>query len=189
MHTYQFPKADVTSSVIAYAMNHSRDEMTVFGVIRGKEPFKGEIALPGGFLNPGSETLRYCGFRETFLEEIVAKGDNAPDRPLVEVYDDFVLPRPTDAILKLVCEQSDPYRDPRFETSGAPVIDHVYSAQLPYEVFNFRKLAGGDDAVGLLSILYKRNDLPTHDELKQQWAFDHGDSVYQFLTQLGWVVD
>lgn len=188
MPTYEYPKADVTSSVIPFTMNMSEDELAIIGIIRGKDPFKGEIALPGGFLNPGQETLRQCGFRETFLEEIIAIGDNGPmsDRLLVSIYDDFLLPRPTEADLKLVCEQSDPHRDPRFEKTGAPVIDHVYSIRLPYEIFNY-KLTGGDDAVGLIRIAYQRDDLPTIEAIQKQWAFDHGNSICHFLVQIGWL--
>ncbi len=56
---------------------------------RGKEPFKGGYALPGGFLNYG-ETLEHCATREV-LEETGLKTD----------------------IVDLVGVYSDPSRDPR----------------------------------------------------------------------------
>ena len=57
---------------------------------RGREPFKGYYALPGGFLNYGTETLEDCATREA-LEETGIKTE----------------------VVKLVGVYSSPERDPR----------------------------------------------------------------------------
>jgi len=114
--TYQYPRAANTSSVIAFTTGSGG--VQILGIVRGDEPFKGMLALPGGFHNENEETLEECAARE-LLEETG-----------IEV-------QPSEC--KLVCVQSKPTRDPR-----AHIIDHVYSVSLPFTIMATAK--AGDDA-------------------------------------------
>jgi 8-oxo-dGTP diphosphatase len=64
------------------------------------EPFKDMWALPGGYLNYGTETLEHAGARELFEETSLRAKEND---------------------LRLFCVYSDPNRDPRGHT-----ISHTY---------------------------------------------------------------
>lgn len=81
---------------------------------RGKEPFKGAWALPGGFLEVGQETLETCAVRE-------AREETGLDVTLK----------------RLVSVRSDPGRDPRGHTVTA-----VYETEpLPMELAQQAKAA------------------------------------------------
>lgn len=188
---YQFAKADVTASVLLYYLQTSGhsvwETLSVIGIVRGKDPFINQTALPGGFLNVGLETLRHCGFREAFLEEIVWRKGGEINGNLRDVYGHFGLKLPDDSVLTLLCEQSAPARDPRVKLTGAPVIDHVYTAELPWEVFEFPSLGGGDDAKRLIRMTYIKNNLPTRNQIRSQWAFDHGEAIIMLLEKMLWL--
>lgn len=96
LSVYKYPKADNTATVVLL-FDHGK---TTLVIRRGKEPYAGKLAFPGGFLNIGQETLRQCAHRE-LKEETTVDLDE----------DDF---HPVD-------ERSDPKRDPR-----GHVIDHGF---------------------------------------------------------------
>lgn len=159
MYEYHFPKADVTSSVVAYAVEMSHFHITdmpkhvvVAAIRRGKDPFVGKLALPGGFLEIGKETLRQAGARE-LLEETGL--ETTPER------------------LYLVTEQSRPERDPR-----GHVIDHVYMVEFPMATLLTAK--AGDDAASVEFITFDNNG----DYYANEWAFDHAYSLYLALHQV-----
>lgn len=175
MYSYAFPKADNTSSIICYSLQPAdyggREKLTLLAIRRGKEPYKGMMALPGGFLevmvreapgNPGlsspGETLERCAQRE--LQE--ETGIWAP-------LEDFLL----------VCVQSSPQRDPRNH-----VIDHVYCVRLSLERIESAKAA--DDAAELARLHFEPGAV---DGLEDgAWAFDHADSLRRFFQHhLGWL--
>lgn len=61
---YAFPKADVAASVaVVFARSYS-----ILLVRRKREPFKGMLSLPGGFLRPLVESLPECAARELHEE-------------------------------------------------------------------------------------------------------------------------
>lgn len=62
---YQYPRPAVTTDCVVFGFNGN--DINVLLVKRGGEPFKGKLALPGGFLEP-QETLEECAKRE-LLEE------------------------------------------------------------------------------------------------------------------------
>jgi 8-oxo-dGTP diphosphatase len=176
LYTYPFPKADNTSSIICYhlrpADHNGRERLTLLAVRRGKAPYKGMMALPGGFLDvmvlptpenaglsaPG-ETLERCAQRE--LQE--ETGVWAP-------LEDFFL----------VCVQSSPQRDPRNH-----VIDHVYCVQVPLDKIESAKAA--DDAAELAHLHFERGS-GSSGLADADWAFDHADSLRRFFQlYLGWL--
>jgi ADP-ribose pyrophosphatase YjhB (NUDIX family) len=177
LYTYAFPKADNTSSIICYHLRlgggSTSDSLTLLAIRRGKEPYKGMMALPGGFLEvmvraaPGSadlscpgETLERCAQRE--LQE--ETGIWAPQ-------EDF----------RLVCVQSEPLRDPRNH-----VIDHVYCVQVPLETLRGAK--AGDDAAELTQLHFERGAVGFSGLQDGDWAFDHADSLRRFFQHpLGWL--
>lgn len=173
MYTYEFPKADNTSTIICYHLRpgdlSGRDQLTLLAIRRGKEPFKGKLALPGGFLevmvrnsessSPG-ETLERCAQRE--LQE--ETGVWAP-------LEDFVL----------VCVQSEPHRDPRNQ-----VIDHVYCVQVPPEILKSAK--ADDDAAAVTPLHFEAVTVASSGLEDGEWAFDHADSLRRFFqNQLRWL--
>lgn len=64
-YNYQYPRPAVTTDCVVFGFDGK--EIKVLLVERGSEPFKGCLALPGGFLEP-NETLEECAKRE-LLEE------------------------------------------------------------------------------------------------------------------------
>jgi 8-oxo-dGTP diphosphatase len=126
----------------------------VYGIIRGRAPFEGMRSLVGGFHEAGKETLRQTAKRE-FLEEF---GLDFPE-----------------SSFEFLCEQSDPKRDPREH-----VIDHVFTIELHPQ--HISQATAGDDAAAL----YKTSFVIDHprDWDVTGWAFDHGDSIMQFLLKL-----
>jgi ADP-ribose pyrophosphatase YjhB (NUDIX family) len=125
VHHYRYPRAANTSSVVAWAYTydhqHHRNGLEILGILRGGEPFRGMLALPGGFHEVDKETLEETAARE--LRE---------ETGIDAVLSDF----------RLVCVQSSLARDPREH-----VIDHVYSVALPPDVLH--RARAGDDAAGL----------------------------------------
>ena len=95
---YAYAKADIATSVVVLFEQSAR----VLLIKRKNEPFKGALALPGGFLRPLIEDMPTCAARELF-EETGLK---------VEASD-----------LRLVSVRSNPNRDRR-----GHVIDHGYCA-------------------------------------------------------------
>lgn len=61
--TYDYPRPAVTADCVVIT---SEKEPKVLLIQRGNEPFKGQWAFPGGFMNM-SETTEQCAIRE--LEE------------------------------------------------------------------------------------------------------------------------
>jgi len=73
----------------------------VLYVERKREPYKGMLALPGGYLDCDKETLEHCAVRELREETRI---------------------RTEEKYLELIAVHSEPDRDPR-----GHVIDHVYA--------------------------------------------------------------
>jgi 8-oxo-dGTP diphosphatase len=69
-YTYDFPRPRVSCDMVVFAQVHG--ERHVLLIRRGNEPFKGDWALPGGFVEEG-ETLDACAHRE-LLEETGVSG-------------------------------------------------------------------------------------------------------------------
>lgn len=114
-------------------------------------PYMGKLALPGGFQEEGGETLPEAAAREVKEEQ-------------------GYICSPKD--MKLVCVQSEPTRDPR-----GVVVDHVYSFQLtPIQLFYAK---AGDDAASIELYIIGPNQ--TRQQICNDFAFDHGDSICQFL--------
>lgn len=101
LFVYKYPKADATSTVVVLF----DDGTTTLVIERGHEPFAGQLAFPGGFLNIGTENLRRAAKREL-------KEETSIDLP-----EDMFLPVDT---------RSDPGRDPR-----GHVIDHGWLVIVP----------------------------------------------------------
>lgn len=60
LHVYRYPKADVSATVVIF-FDSGKNALTI---VRKHSPFEGSEAFPGGFLNPGQETLRQAARRE-----------------------------------------------------------------------------------------------------------------------------
>lgn len=63
-YTYAYPRAAMTTDALVLAIENGNHEILL--IQRGKDPFKGEWALPGGFIHM-DETLEVACIRE--LEE------------------------------------------------------------------------------------------------------------------------
>jgi 8-oxo-dGTP diphosphatase len=85
--TYPYPRPSVTADVVAFTMR--ADDLAVLLIRRKEEPFKGDWALPGGFVNE-NESLERAAARELYeetgltvssskLEQLGAFGDPGRD--------------------------------------------------------------------------------------------------------------
>src|SRR5215467_8400856 len=63
-HTYRYPRAALTVDCVVFGLDH--DDLKIMLIQRDLEPFRGEWALPGGFVHV-DETLEQAALRE--LEE------------------------------------------------------------------------------------------------------------------------
>ena len=54
-YTYKFPRPALTVDIVFFAIQNER--LYVLLVQRGKEPFYGNWALPGGFVNPNEKLI------------------------------------------------------------------------------------------------------------------------------------
>ncbi len=127
MYEYKFPMASLTADILAY----SPDAKKVLLIRRKSEPYAGCLALPGGFVEIGSETFRQAAQRE-FLEEV---GLNVPEAH----FDEFIM-------------LDDPKRDPR-----SRVVSQVFICQLyPDELYS---AVAGDDAAKIELVKFDNLDL------------------------------
>lgn len=69
-YTYPYPHPAVTADVALFTIQHER--LQVLLIQRGRAPFVGAWALPGGFVNP-QECLEECALRE-LMEETGVSG-------------------------------------------------------------------------------------------------------------------
>jgi ADP-ribose pyrophosphatase YjhB (NUDIX family) len=120
LFVYKYPKSDSTSTVVLLFDN---GENTIV-VERGRGPFTGWLAFPGGFLNVGTETLRRAGKRELQEETTI-------DLP--------------EDMFHAVDTRSEPDRDPR-----GHVVDHGWLVIVPATMKEsvVSQLAAKDDARG-----------------------------------------
>lgn len=105
MHEYKFPRAALTVDAVIFAKEG--DQWWVLCIERGKEPFKGRRAFPGGFFDLDDESTEAAARRE-LREETGCESDFE---------------------MKLVGVFSRKDRDPRER-----VISHAYTAVLPERV-------------------------------------------------------
>ncbi len=81
-YCYDWPRAAVTADVCALSRNKA-GRWHVLLIRRANEPFKGRLALPGGYLDVDREDLQTTARRELHEET----GLTAPaDMPLVGIY-------------------------------------------------------------------------------------------------------
>lgn len=65
-YTYEYPHPSVTVDCVIFGINFDEKKLEVLSIVRGKEPFAGKWANPGGFVNE-NEDLDAAAARE--LEE------------------------------------------------------------------------------------------------------------------------
>jgi 8-oxo-dGTP diphosphatase len=101
-HCYDYPRPSVTVDLVVFARDKTNHcNIKVLLIKRGKDPFEGQWAIPGGFFNEG-ETTEQAAKRE-LKEETGCELDS----------------------VKLIGVYSDPNRDPRGQ-----VITIAYLAEL-----------------------------------------------------------
>lgn len=83
-YEYNYPMASHTADMIVFRFNNV-GEQEVLLIERGGEPFKGCLALPGGFANP-HEKLKRTAIREAYEEVHLFIDEN--DVEFVGYYDD-----------------------------------------------------------------------------------------------------
>lgn len=65
MSAHEYPKPSLTADVVTFSLDES-ERLTVLLILRGRDPFAGQWAIPGGFCEP-TETVAQGAARE--LEE------------------------------------------------------------------------------------------------------------------------
>lgn len=95
----------VAADIVCYVYDEVTQEPYVLLIERKNKPYKGRLALPGGFLEKEDETIEDCAIRELFEETNIDVSNVA---------------------LRLACVKSKKYRDPRER-----VISVVYECTLP----------------------------------------------------------
>jgi len=156
-HSYKYPLPAVTVDIVIFTISR-RGELDVLLIERGDAPFKGQYALPGGFVDVGE------GYREgaTQGESL----DAAAARELREETDLDV--ERDDVFLEQLYTFGTPDRDPR-----GRVISVVYYALVGMDVAP--RVRAGDDAARALWAPVRSTDALDDDSeaLQIVLAFDH----------------
>lgn len=92
-YCYKYPRPAVTTDCVVFGFDGTK--MSVLLVERGQEPFKGEWALPGGFLNmdetaeegAARELYEETGVKDIFIEQLQAfsKVDRDPRKRVITI--------------------------------------------------------------------------------------------------------
>ncbi len=85
-HTYDYARPALTVDLVVFAFDDTDPELKVMLIERGLNPFKGQWALPGGFVHVGEavdaaarrELEEETGLKKIYLEQLGTYG--APDR-------------------------------------------------------------------------------------------------------------
>lgn len=124
MYIYDYEMPSITASTVIL---NSNDEVLL--IKRGKDPYKGHWALPGGFMNMG-ETTKQCAIREVLEEAGIDL---------------------TYRYVELHTVSDVPNRDPR-----GRVVDFVYHSRLPNPI---TLVAGDDACEAKFFSLSEVNEL------------------------------
>lgn len=84
-HSYEYPRPALTTDCIIFGLDE--DDVKVLLIKRGLAPFKGQWALPGGFLRPGEnpdqcarrELAEETGLENIYLEQLYTFGEPSRD--------------------------------------------------------------------------------------------------------------
>ncbi|MBP5716345.1 MAG: NUDIX hydrolase [Bacteroidales bacterium] len=165
-YTYRYPRPSLTADTVVFAYDQKDGILKVLLVERGNEPFRGKMALPGGFLEiktkvdadglvteEKNETLEQCARRE--LKEETGLEVN---------------------FMKELGTFSTPGRDPR----GCTISSVFYAISQPVNV------RGGDDAADVhwfpvREILKAIESMPNGFSFL---AFDHDEIIKRAFHQL-----
>lgn len=72
-YTYQYPHYAITCDSVIFNVEDLND-IKVLLVTRKNDPYKGCLALPGGFLDPSDMTTQECAYRELYEETSLCEG-------------------------------------------------------------------------------------------------------------------
>ncbi len=163
---YKYPRPAVTTDSVIFGFDVKEGILKILVVERGIDPFKGKMALPGGFIQIKSE-VDEDGF---VINELNESLEQCAQRELEEE---------TGLKVRYMAELgafSTPGRDPR----GVVITDAFYALVIPAPV------RGGDDAM-------EAQWLPFHEILEvidhmpkgfHFLAFDHDDIIRKAYTRL-----
>lgn len=75
MYKYEYPRPSVTADIVVFGFKpNNGNRLKVILIRRGGAPFKGSLAVPGGFVGP-SESTQQAAFRE-LQEEVGIRPDH-----------------------------------------------------------------------------------------------------------------
>ena len=153
-----FERPSVTADIVILTLDSS-DELNILLIKRGEYPYKGCWAIPGGFLQPGKESIDEAAARELKSETNI---DN--------VY------------LKQLYTFGNPGRDPR-----TTVISVAYTALVPKHMLDIQAGDDAQDAQ-LFKIKYDVNGIVFINEkvtvAESDLAFDHNEIIKMAITRL-----
>jgi 8-oxo-dGTP diphosphatase len=143
-YTYDHQRPACGVDVAVFWWDKKNYELYLATIRRGKEPFVGKLALPGGHINPGED-----GF-----------GERVEDAGMREVEEETSLELMQER-MRFVGFYDEPHRDPRGWRITF-LYFHSFSGIEP------PKITAGDDAAEAFWTNLTKNDL-----IEDDWAFDH----------------
>lgn len=154
----KYERPSLTTDIVIFTLDND-DDLNILLIKRGTFPYKNKWAIPGGFLNVGTESLEEAAARELKEETNV---DNV--------------------FLNQLYTFSNPKRDPR-----TTVISVAYTALVPKNKLDIK--AGDDAAdAALFKIKYDVNGIIfSNDKItisEEDLAFDHAEIIKMAITRL-----
>ena len=82
-YTYEYPRPSVTVDCVIFGLNFDTNNLEILMIRRGGEPYKGCLALPGGFVNMDEsletaarrELMEETGVSVSYLEQLYTMGE------------------------------------------------------------------------------------------------------------------
>jgi 8-oxo-dGTP diphosphatase len=156
IHIYSYPRPSVTVDVVVFGFSHldPSDPLKVLLIQRGRSPFLGDFALPGGYVN---------------VSDVGTKGEDLEHAARRELKEETGIKAYYPAHLEQIATYGSPNRDPR-----GRVISVAYMVLVPS---NELTPVGGSDASAASWV-------GVNEARKLKLAFDHNIILFDAVKRL-----
>lgn len=183
--TYPKPDFTVTTDIVLFAIIDG--ELQVLTITRPKEPYKGSLTLPGGFVREGETSLHAAqrvlqekaGLKDMFIEQLCTFDDPSRDPRGHFISISYMAAAHPDS---LNFDLSNTTENPSFEPVGAPLsFDHQNIVEYAYQRLKY-KLEYSSIVSSLLPSLFTFADLQRVYEIVLDQPLDKRNFRKKFIS-------